>query len=175
MPESRRRSKGSATPWIIAGVAGVIFAVLFYLYYSVLPNYKDSHTPGDLSATEQRAITAAATETTNILSYRRANFEADFQRAVSGATGGLKTDIQGKRAATLAAMTKGKFDLVAKVTNQALEGPTTKGGNGYIVLITINGYQSTQPTFPNQQSLRVTVVDVKGKWLVADVQNVSVS
>ncbi|HEV7203619.1 MAG TPA: hypothetical protein VGN18_03355 [Jatrophihabitans sp.] len=165
----------SAAPWVIAGVAAVVFAVLFYLYYSVLPDYKNSHTPGDLTATEQRAVTAAATETTNLLSYRRANFDADFQRAVDGATGGLKTDIQGKRAATLAAMTKGKFDLTARVTNQALEGPTDKGGTGYIVLLTVNGYQSTQPQVPNQQSLRVTVVDVKGQWLATDVQNVSVS
>lgn len=165
----------SAAPWVIAGVAAVAFAVLFYLYYSVLPDYKDSHTPGDLTSTEQRAVTAAATETTNLLSYRRANFDADFQRALDGATGGLKTDIQGKRAATLAAMTKGKFDLVAKVTNQALEGPTAKSGSGYIVLLTVNGYQSTQPDLPNQQSLRVTMVQVKGKWLAADVQNVSVS
>lgn len=175
MPDSRRVSMRSAAPWVIAGVSAVIFAVLFYLYYSVLPTYKDEHTPGDLTATEQRAVTAAATETANLLSYRRADFEADFQRAVDGATGGLKADIQGKRAATLAAMTKGKFDLVAKVTNQALEGPTTKGGKGYIVLVTVNGYQSTQPNFPNQQSLRVTVVLEKGKWLAADVQNVSVS
>lgn len=67
------------------------------------------------------AADSAATEVVNMLSYRRAAFAADLQRALSGATGALHTQLQQAAAATKAAMTKGGFDLSGTVTAVAVE------------------------------------------------------
>ena len=75
---------------------------------------------------------------------------------------------------TLSTITKGKFDLSGKATNVALVGPSDSA-NGYLVLVTVNGYQSTQKDVPIQQDLQVTMVNKGGKWLASDVSNVGVS
>jgi hypothetical protein len=174
MPESRR---SSPAPWIVAGIAGVIFIALIVVYYSALLPYRRDHTPAQFTSTEQDAITAASTETVNLLSYRRADFDADYARAVNGATGQLKSEVQGNKAKTLKQLTTGKFDLTAKATHEALVGPAEKKepSKGYVVLVTVNGYKSTQPDAPTQQSLQVTVIKVGGKWLVNDVENIGIS
>lgn len=67
------------------------------------------------------AADSAATEVVNMLSYRRAAFAADLQRALSGATGALHTQLQQAAAATRATMKKGGFDLSGTVTAVAVE------------------------------------------------------
>jgi hypothetical protein len=67
------------------------------------------------------AADSAATEVVNMLSYRRAAFAADLQRALSGATGALRTQLQQAAAATKATMTKGGFDLSGTITAVAVE------------------------------------------------------
>ena len=71
-------------------------------------------------------------------------------------------------------LTQGKFDLTATVTHQALVGRSVKG-NGYVVLVTLNGYRSTAPTTPIQSNLEVTVVRQGGTFLADNVKNVAVS
>ena len=169
MPESRR---ASAAPWITAAVAGVVLLGLLLVYFVVLRPDQDK-VNGDLNSTETAAVNAAAVEMANLLSFRRAQFTADFNRAVSGATGSLRSDVQKNKAITLSTMTKGKFDLVGKVTHKALEGPAASGkSNGYVVLVTANGYRSTSLDQPVQQSLEVTVIRANGKWLASDVTNI---
>lgn len=166
-------ASASKLPWIIAGVAGAAFVALLVVYYVVLRPYASDHVTGELSSSETDAVTSAATDVTNILSYRRAHFAADYNRAIASSTGDLKKSVVGKRNTALKALTTGKFDLSAKVTHQALSAPV-KGG-GYVVLLTINGYRSSEPAIPMQQNLRATVVQVNGKWLVRDLENIGVS
>jgi hypothetical protein len=172
MPDSRR---ASAAPWITAAVAGVVLIALLVAYFVALRPDQDK-VDGDLNGTEVSAVNAAAVEMVNLLSFRRAHFEADYQRALSGATGSLRSDVQSNKAATQSTMTKGKFDLIGKVTHKALEGPAAAGKtNSYVVLVTVNGYRSTSMDQPVQQSLEVTVVRSKGKWLASDVTNIGVA
>jgi hypothetical protein len=171
MPDTRR---ASAAPWIVAAVAGAVLVALLVTYFVALrPAQGD--VAGDLTATENAAVDAAGAEMANLLSFRRAHFDADFKRALDGATGALKTDVQNKKDVTKTTMTKGKFDLVGKVTHKALEGPVGSGKKaGYVVLVTVNGYRSTAMSQPVQQTLEVTVIRAGGKWLANDVKNIGV-
>jgi hypothetical protein len=57
-----------------------------------------------------------------------------------------------------------------------LVGPVAKGGvKGYVVLVTIEGFRSSQANLPTPQNLQATVVRSKGKWLVNDVTAIGVS
>lgn len=172
MPDMRR---ASLAPWLIAVVAGVVFVALVVVYYAVLLPYRKDHTVGDFSAGENAAVTAAGTETANLLTYHRATFDADYARAINGTTGALKKDVAAKKADTKSALTTGKFDLTARITHEALVGPAGNGAKSYVVLVTINGYKSTTPDVPTQQNLQVTVVKTGGTWLASDVQNVAIS
>lgn len=170
MSPSRR---ASLAPWIVAAVAGAIFIALLIVYYAALLPYRKDHTPGQFTSSEKSAVTAASTETANLLSFRRAHFDADYARALRGTTGSLHTDVAAKKSATKSTLVTGKFDLSARITHEALVGPS--GKSAYVVLVTVNGYKSTTPTVPTQQNLQVTVQKVKGSWLASDVQNVGVS
>jgi hypothetical protein len=172
MPDNRRPS---AAPWIVAAVAGAVLVALLVTYFVALRPAQDD-VVGDLTATENAAVDAAGAEMANLLSFRRAQFDADFQRALSGATGALKSDVNDKKALTKSTMTKGKFDLIGKVTHKALEGPVGSGNKaGYVVLVTVNGYRSNAMSQPVQQTLAVTVVRSGKKWLASQVTNIGVS
>ena len=175
MSDSRGTEERSWAPWLIAVVAGVVFVAGIIVYYSPLGNARDNSGVGDFSSSEKAAMTAAAVETANLLTYRRAHFAADYARAVKGTTGQLKTDVESKKATTLSTLTKGKFDLTARVTHQALVGPSGKSRKSYDVLVSINGYKSTTPDVPTQQNLQVTVTKVGGDWLASNVQSSAVS
>lgn len=172
----------TTAPWLTAGVAGIVFVALAVVFFAVLLPYRDDHPArggfkaAQFSAGEQQAITAASTEAANILSYRRAHFQADWQRALDGATGSLRADVSQNKAATLSALQKGKFDLSAKVVHAALEGPVQgkATGTGYVVLVVVNGYRSVALDVPTPQNLQVTVVKKNGKWLASDISNIGV-
>jgi hypothetical protein len=119
-------------------------------------------------------MVAAGTEAANQLSYSRKNFQADFARAVAGATGKLRSDIESQKDTIQNTMTQGKFDLSAKVQHTALVGPTDRG-KGYVVLVTVYGYTSTQLDLPLPENLSITVLKVHGKWLASDSTSIGVS
>jgi hypothetical protein len=62
------------------------------------------------------AAEAGRSEVVNLLSYRRADFDADLQRALSGATGPLLLQIEHNATGTRAAMRAGNYDLRGTVT-----------------------------------------------------------
>ncbi|HZC70525.1 MAG TPA: hypothetical protein VE442_07525 [Jatrophihabitans sp.] len=172
MSQPRRES---AAPWIIAAIAGAVLVALLLVYFLALRPDED-HINGGFSGPEQDAMRAASVEAQNALSFRRASFEADFQRALSGATGAFASDLRRTKSATLKTITNGKFDMSAKVTNVALEDVVNSGGHhGYVVLVTMNGFRTTAPDIPTPSELALTVEDVDGKWLVSDVESVGVT
>jgi hypothetical protein len=173
MPEAGR---AKAAPWITAAVTAAVMVAAMVTYFVVRGGNDSSAKQTAFTSDEKTAITAAGTETANLLSFRRAKFEADFKRALDGATGAIKSDIQGKKAATLKTMNDGKFDLAADVLHTALVGPVNDSKvTGYVVLVSLNGYRSTQKNLPTQQNLQVTIVKQSGKWLVNDVKMIGVS
>jgi nitrogen fixation protein len=172
MSQPRRTSYA---PWITAAVAGAALLALLLVYFVALRPDEDDIV-GGFTDRERDAMRAASLEAQNSLSFRRASFEADYQRALSGATGAFASDLKNTKDAAKKALTDGKYDLSAKVTNVALEEPIDSGGHhGYVVLVTLNGYQSTAPDLPKLSQLAVTVEDVNGKWLVSDVESIGVS
>jgi hypothetical protein len=183
MSEPRR---ASLAPWITAGVAGVVLIALLLVYLLWLrPDEKDAdsahakalQTAGQLTPTESAAMNAAAGEVVNILTLTRQDFEADYQRALDGATGSLHSDLEDLRDTTLKTMQDGKFDLFGRVTHKALSDSIQSGGKtGYVVLVSINGYRSTNPDVPfRQQNLAVTIIRSGDRWLAADVSNIGVT
>jgi hypothetical protein len=172
MPENRRTSYA---PWITAGVAGAVLIALVVVYFVVL-RPDEGKTVGAFTTSEQDAMTAASIEARNVLSYRRAQFAGDFQRALSGATGPLASDIRNTRSATLNAITSGGFDMSATVVHKALQGAVTSGNKrGYVVLVIIDGFRSNLPNIPRTSQLAVTVQQVKGKWLASDIKSIEVT
>jgi hypothetical protein len=181
MAEPRRTSQA---PWITAAVAGVVLIALMLVYFVALrPDERKAdrehaqalQNSGQLTAEELTAMNAAGTEMVNLVTFSRAHFDSDFQRALDGATGALRSDVQKQRDNTLNAMTQGKFDLYGRLTHKALSDTVDANGtHGYVVLVTLNGYRTTAPDQPIQQDMAVTVINVKGKWLASQVQNIGV-
>ena len=174
MPDNARWLR---PPLIAAGVAALITVALAVLFFVVvLPDYNDRTSSnsdaahGQFTKTERTVMNAATIEAENIGTYSRATFDADWNRAIAGATGAFKADFAARKQATLQAITKGKFDVKATVTHAALEGPTDSG-HGFIVLVTMNGVQvqGTTQGLPIPQRLALTMVEVGGKWLASDV------
>jgi hypothetical protein len=181
MAEPRRTPRA---PWITAAVAGAILVALLVVYFVALrPDERHADhehaqailNSGHLTSEESAAMNAAAGEMVNLVTFSRAHFDADFQRALDGATGPLRSDVSKQRDNTLKAMTQGKFDLFGRATHKALSDSVQEGGkHGYVVLVTINGYRSTAPDSPIQQNMAVTVIDVNGKWLAYQVKNIGI-
>lgn len=172
MPEVARRH---ALIFTVVTAAAMVAAICVYVFVGDGSDDADGGN-STFTAQEQAAISAAQTEVANLSSFRRAHFDADFQRALDGVTGALVTDIKAKKATTLKALTDGKFDLSAEVTHTALIGPVDDDKvTGYNVLVSFNGFRSTQRNQPTQQNLSVTVVRKNGKWLLNQVTAIGVS
>jgi hypothetical protein len=160
---------------VLAAVAVVLTVLLFVVVYPARNNHKDS---GDASFTssEQGALSAATTQTINMLTYSRKTFTADFARALAGTTGQLKSDLQKDKANTLSQLTANKFDIKATVTDTALESGDSQ--KGYLVLLVANGYRvddkgALSVAIPKR--IQLTMVKVGGKWLASDLQGIDLS
>jgi hypothetical protein len=176
-----RPEQSRIAPWVTAGIAGVILAALVVVYFVGLRPAKadasrPANGPGGPSRQEQEAMTAAAQGVANLQTFRRASFAADYSRALASTTGKLRSDVLGKRSLTQKTLTTGKFDTGSDVTNTALQGPSDKSkpGKGYIVLVSVDAYRSTDRAQTVPSNLAVEVVDVKGKWLLDDVESVGI-
>jgi hypothetical protein len=178
MTETRRR--GAVAPWLVGGVAAVVAIVLAVglVVYHLPSRHGRVHAPvaGALSGREQQAMQAASQEVVNLLTYARKTFNADFQRALSGMSGSLQSDQAKDKAATLAAMNKGKFDLKGQVTQTAFE--QSDGKNAVLVLVSATGYQipaSGTPTPTTYARFEITMTDVKGAWLATNLSSVGLT
>ena len=169
MTDTRNRS--GLTPWLTAGVLGVLaIALALALVVFIVPNR--GQTAGELTSTEKQAVNAAKQELINILTYSRATFDADYTRTLNGSTGALKDDLAKKKALTLKALNTGKIDITGKVTAAAFE---QHAGDTTIVLLSATGYTVGADHVPVPKSIdrfELTMVNVKGKWLMSDFRNV---
>jgi hypothetical protein len=172
-----KRARGNA-PWVTAGALILLVALLTVLLVHAISVRDDSNrNPGDRYAPtgdQQQAVQVGATEAANLLTFSRKTFESDFARALSGVTGALKKDLTARKATTLSAMTKGKFDLTAKVVESAFENEQS----GKVqLLVTINGANvndSGQSSAAAPQRLELTMVRSGGKWLASNLSSVGI-
>jgi hypothetical protein len=141
-----------------------------YLISNLVENANAGLPPGgdDLRV----AAEVGRAEVINLLSYRRADFDADVQRAVAGAVSPLREQIQGNATDTAAAMRKGKYDLGGTVTAVALERAS---GDSIAMLVAA---QSTRvidgAPSPSVSPVRyvVTVTRTDRGWAVSQVRSV---
>src|SRR5262245_16807865 len=125
-----RTERGSRVPAIVAAVLLAATIALVVVVFTVIrPDKNDNssgHRPSSSSSTDvpqggvapgqQRVVDAATIEVKNILTYTRATYESDYQRALSGATGALAADLTSKKDTLLKQMQDGKFDLDGAIT-----------------------------------------------------------
>lgn len=114
------------------------------------------------------AVTAAGHEVVNLLSYRRADFAADFDRALAGLTGPLRAQQAQRRADLLRSMTRSQTDYAGLVRSIGVESAS---GPDVLLLVCATGY-SVQAKGSRQQSgterFEVGVRYVGGRWLVSE-------
>ncbi|MGH8961192.1 MAG: hypothetical protein ACRDWT_08285 [Jatrophihabitantaceae bacterium] len=173
------RAPAARPPWIVAAVlavlAVVLAALLFAVVYPARHRHKDS-AAAQFSSSEQAALSAATTQTINMLTYARKSFDTDFARALAGATGQLRSDLQKDKASTLTQLTTNKFDIKAQVTDTALE--SGDAAKGYLVLLVANGYRidaNGKQSAAIPKRIELTMVRVGGKWLASDLQGIDLS
>lgn len=175
----------SRTPWIVAGALAVVVAALAVLLVhvaSVRDEQEHAGTeataasaPAALTRSQQEAVTSGATEAANLVSYSRKSFQADFARALAGATGALAKDVHSEKAKTLAQMTKNKIDLKGSVEHSAYAG--TDGSRNVLVLVTVNGYSvndKRQRSAANTQRVELTMTKSGGKWLATNLTSIGI-
>ena len=173
-------SSTGAAPWITGGVAGfvcVVLVVLFVHVHSVSEHHaaRAKQAQG-LTADQQAAVTAAATEAANVVTFSRKTFDADFTRALNGATGKLKSDLSGEKALTLNTLTSGKFDLKGTVGSSAFEG-VASDGKSLLALVTVNGFKvadAANSSSSSVQRLELTMTKVGNVWLASSLSAVGV-
>ncbi|MGI8760676.1 MAG: hypothetical protein ACR2LF_05150 [Jatrophihabitantaceae bacterium] len=168
-------ARAGTAPWIAASVlAAVVVALLVTLFVFLRPaaqRHDRNSAVTAFSAAESAAMKAAATETANLLTYSRKSFDADFARALAGTTGQLNHDLKADEATTKTTLTTNKFDIKAAVTDVALE--SNAGSKGMLVLVVANGYRIASTgtsSIALPQRVELTMVQVKGRWLVSDLQ-----
>jgi hypothetical protein len=119
------------------------------------------------------ATLAGAQEVVNLLSFRRAHYDADFARALAGLTGPLLAEQQGQKRSILVAMSAAKADYAGEVRCIGIE---SAAGDSVSMLVAASSYQvaadgtRTLQTLPR---LVIGVVRVNGHWLVDQFQAVS--
>jgi hypothetical protein len=141
-----------------------------YLISNLVENANAGLPPGgpDLRV----AAEAGRSEVVNLLSYRRADFDADVQRAVAGAVSPLSEQIQANATDTGEAMRKGNYDLSGAVTAVAVERASDES-----VVMLVAG-QSTRvidgAPAPSVSPVRyvVTVTRTDRGWAVSQVRSV---
>ncbi len=168
-------------PWVVAGVLVVLIAAVAVVLphvHAVSKRASDAAAANEARVTlpvdYQKAVLAGATEAANLLTYSRKSFEADYARALGGATGSLKADIAARKASTLETMTKNKIDLSANVEHSAFESAT---GNSVSVLVTVNGFSKNDAgvsSVATPQRVELTMIKSSGTWLASELTSIGI-
>jgi ABC-type transporter MlaC component len=165
-------------PWITAAALGAVAIALAGVVLFVIRPDRNRHEAAahavGLPATAQQAMDAASKQVLNMLTYSRKSFAADYARAVDGATGALKADLQSsaKKSTLQNKMTSSKLDLQGAVTATAFEEVS---GTNWLILVSAQGYQvpdGGKRTLASRERFQVTMTNVAGKWLASDLQSV---
>ena len=175
---SDRSQSRTRTPWIGAAVLTLVVAALVVLLVRTWSIKDDNNRSGGnaLAPTsdQDHAVQSGAIEAANLTTLSRANYEADFKRALAGTTGTLRKDLLNKKAAYLSAMNAGKFDLKASVVESAFE---SQSGDKVLILVTLNGthvVDKVSSPIATPQRLELTMIKQGDKWLAADFVAVGV-
>jgi len=128
-----------------------------------------------LSSAEQAAVSAARQETINLQTYRRASFDADFAAALAGLTPAKATQWQANKATLKTKLTQLKQDAGATVSGAGLVSFDGKTAVVVVASDTLRVDAAGKTTTAAQNRSLVSMKRIGGKWLMDDLQSVSVS
>lgn len=128
-----------------------------------------------LSSAEQAAVSAARQQTINLQTYRRKSFDADFAAALAGLTPAKATQWQATKATLKTKLTQLKQDAGATVSGAGLVSFDGKSAVVVVASDTLRVDATGKPSTAAQNRSLVTMKLIGGKWLMDDLQSVSVS
>lgn len=128
-----------------------------------------------LSSAEQAALSAARQQTINLQTYRLKSFDADFAAALAGLTPAKATQWQANKATLKTRLTQLKQDAGATVSGAGL---VSFDGRSAVIVVasdTLRVDAAGKSSTAAQNRSQVTMRLIDGKWLMDDLQSVSVS
>lgn len=128
-----------------------------------------------LTSAENAAVSAARQETINIQTYRQKSFDADFSAALAGLTTAKRTQWQANEATLKSRLTTQKIDSTATVSAAGLVSLSGDTATVVVASDTQRVDSSGKSTTTAQNRFIVTMKRVSGKWLMDDLESVSIS
>jgi len=171
-PASGAGVRRAALLWLSVLAAGLLVAAVVL---TALRLAKQRDGASNLSSAEQAAVDAARQETINLQTYRRASFDADFDAALAGLTPAKATQWQANKATLKSKLTQLKQDASATVSGAGL---ASFDGTSAVVMVasdTLRVDAAGKTSTAAQNRSQVTMKLINGKWLMDDLQSVSVS
>jgi len=159
--------------WLLAGLAVLLTATATVL--AVVRTSGRHAGAAGLSAAQNAAVSAARQEAINIQTYRRKSFDADFQAALDGLTAVKRTQWEANKATLKAQLNSQQIDAAATVSGAGL---VSFAGNTAVVAVAsdtqrVDSKGKTTTTARNR--FQITMKLVSGKWLMDDLESVSIS
>ena len=128
-----------------------------------------------LSAAENAAVSAARQEAINIQTYRRKSFDADFQAALDGLTTAKQTQWEANKATLKSQLTSQQIDSAATVSGAGL---VSFDGNTAVVVVASDTQRvdaKGKATTTARNRFQITMKLARGRWLMDDLESVSIS
>ncbi len=168
----------SARGWLLTlSVLCVLIAVGVAALVVGIVKHADTAMPR-VTASEQQAMDASRQLIANVGTFTRADFDSDWDRAVAGMTGSLKSQFQQADAKT--EFKKGldaqQWDISAKVSDVGVV--STKGDSVNVVAVMSRWFTPSTGQDAKQQvqiaplPVQAVVTEVGGKWLLSNMTNV---
>ncbi|HEU5271583.1 MAG TPA: hypothetical protein VFU36_16770 [Jatrophihabitans sp.] len=167
------RTVPRAVVWLLGGLLVVVVAAAAVL--AVVRTSGRHAGAAELTAAENAAVSAARQEAINIQTYRRSNFDADFQAALNGLTVTKQTQWEANKATLKAQLDSQKIDSAATVSGAGL---VSFSGNTAVVVVASDTQRvdaKGKTTTTAQNRFQITMKLVNGKWLMDDLESVSIS
>ncbi|HEV2886828.1 MAG TPA: hypothetical protein VGX49_07960 [Jatrophihabitans sp.] len=171
-----RPSRAALSRAVLLGRSVLLAALL--VAAAVLGGLRLFHHPSGaagLSSAEQAAVSAARQETINLQTYRRASFEADFAAALAGLTPAKAVEWQAYKATLKTKLTQLKQDAGATISGAGLVSFDGKSALVVVASDTLRIDASGKTSTAAQNRSKVSMKLIGGKWLMDDLQSVSVS
>ena len=163
-----RRRRWTPRRAVAAGVAVVVVLAVAAAVFVLRPSSAGSD---EITADQRAAMRAAGNAVVDLISYRRASFDADYRRALAGTTGKLRSDMAAARKQTLQTMDAGRFDLAARLDATALVPAAS--GSGTNVLVVVSGWtvdNAGKRSAPKVERVQMTMTKVDGRWLAGNLR-----
>ncbi len=124
------------------------------------------------SAGLRAAAEAGRAEITAVLTLHHDHFDADYDTALGGAVGPLRSTLTSQSAATRARITKGGYDLAGTVT---AVGVQQAAGATLVLLVAATGTRTSggRTVVVDNGRYRVTVVHTGGRWVTSSIDPVT--